>query len=117
MKKILIIAALATSIAAPIASTANAGIFDWFSKDSMYDLVRRDGLFYMPFSNVPYTGQIDEGYEHGSFKNGKQDGLWFSYYDNGQLMFKGKYKNGKREGRWVYYYRDGTVDNVQTATY
>ena len=32
-----------------------------------------------------------------------------SYYDNGQLNFKGDFKNGKMEGYWVLYDEEGTI--------
>ena len=40
-----------------------------------------------------------------------------SYYDNGQLRFKGSYKDGMEEGPWVGYNEDGTVWELMTGTY
>ena len=74
----------------------------------MDDLVYREGSSYKKFSEVPFTGKI-EGKSQGSFKNGKQEGAWVSYHDNGQLKYKGDYKNGVREGTWVWYQKDGSV--------
>ena len=54
------------------------------------DLVKRDGVYYKKFTDVPFTGKIT-GKTTGSFKNGKLDGSWVAYYDNGQLNFKGNY--------------------------
>ena len=45
----------------------------------------------------------------GNYKNGKKEGAWVSYWMNGQLYYKGNYKNGKDEGAWVSYNTDGTV--------
>ena len=72
------------------------------------DLVRRGGIFYKKFSNVPFTGTID-GKIQGSFKNGKRDGSWITYWDNGQLMYKGNWKNGLEEGSWVHYHPNGLL--------
>ena len=68
------------------------------------DLVERDGVYYKKFSDVPFSGKVTEIYK-GSIKNGKREGAWISYYDNGQLDFKGNYKNGKEEGEWIDYER------------
>ena len=35
--------------------------------------------------------------------DGKQDGYWESYWDNGELASKGSYVDGKKEGYWEYY--------------
>ena len=72
------------------------------------ELIKKDGLFYKKFTDVPFTGKIT-GNSQGSFKNGKRDGSWVWYHKNGQLSSKGDYKNGKKEGSWVYYKEDGTI--------
>ena len=41
---------------------------------TMDDLVQRDDLYYKKFTDVPFTGEIDEGLERGNFNNGKKDG-------------------------------------------
>ena len=61
------------------------------------DLVEREGIYYKKFSNVPFNGEI-EGKSQGEFQNGKRDGFWINYHDNGQLLSKGDYKNGNRDG-------------------
>ena len=82
----------------------------------MKDLVKREGLFYKKFTDVPFTGKV-EGEQQGKLKNGKKDGPWVFYWDNGQLNSKGTYKNGKEEGFWVGYNDDGTVNEKYTGTY
>ena len=52
------------------------------------DLVERDGLYYKKFTEVPFTGMVT-GDRQGSIKDGKWDGPYVSYYDNGQLDWKG----------------------------
>ena len=71
------------------------------------DLVKREGLYYKKFSDVPFTGKTT-GKVQGTFKNGKKDGPWFDYHKNGKLLSKGTYKDGKREGPWVDFHSDGT---------
>ena len=70
--------------------------------ETMDDLVKRDGLSYKKFTEVPFTGDIT-GKRKGSYKNGKEDGSWISYWDNGQLRSKGDYKNGMYDGSWIKY--------------
>ena len=57
-------------------------------------------------------GKIQE-----SFKDGKRDGPWVSYHDNGELSYKGTYKDEKPDGPWVFYKEDGTVRDDYTGTY
>ena len=104
------------------------------------DLVKTDGLFYKKFTDVPFTGKIT-GSEQGKIKNGKKEGPWVVYHDNGQLSrkgdfkngeeegplvvyyengrlsFKGNYKNGEKDGPWVYYHEDGTVNEELDGIY
>ena len=74
----------------------------------MGDLVARNGLWYKQFSDVPFTGKVT-GREQGSFKNGKADGTWVEYYNNGQVLYKYNYKNGKLEGAFVTYWKNGQL--------
>ena len=80
------------------------------------DLIERDGLKYQKFSEVPFTGKTS-GKEQGSYKNGKKEGAWVSYWKSGQLHTKGNYKNDKKDGVWVGYYYKGTVDKDWTGTF
>ena len=81
------------------------------------DLVYREGLYYQKFTDVPFTGEIDERLERGKFKNGQREGTWVSYHENGQLSYKGEYKNGSREGPWVYFNFDGSEDTLRSGVY
>ena len=72
------------------------------------DLVKRDGIFYNKFSDVPFSGKTT-GQLQGSFKNGMKDGSWIKYHKNGQLQYKGNYKNGKRESSWIDYWENGQL--------
>ena len=70
--------------------------------------VARDGLHYDKFSDVPFTGKV-KGKTQGSMKNGKREGYWVSYWNKGQLHYKGDYKYGKRDGSWVGYWDNGQL--------
>ena len=74
----------------------------------MDDFVKRNNLYYKKFTDVPFTGEIS-GKRNGKFKKGKKDGLWETYYENGQLLFKENYKNGKRDGLSEWYLLDGQL--------
>ena len=77
------------------------------------DLVERKGLYYKKFTDVPFSGKVTGGGQ-GEIKNGKREGPWVSYFDNGQLWDKGDYKNGEREGPWVSYFENGQLDSKGT---
>ena len=81
----------------------------WSAGISIGDLVKRDGLTYKKFTDVPFTGDVDEGLEQGSFNNGKREGHWVWYHANGQLKSKGEYKSGRQEGLWVRYHENGQL--------
>ena len=82
--------------------------------ETMKDLVVMDGLYYKKFTDVPFTGKVTGEYQ-GSFKDGKRDGPWVSYYYNGQLKWKGNYKDGKVDGPFVSYWDNGTVQSQGTS--
>ena len=73
------------------------------------DLVLRAGLYYKKFTAIPFTGEVDEGLERGSYKNGKREDSWESYYINGQLQYKGNLKNGELEGSSESYFENGQL--------
>tara|TARA_B100000768_G_C11181112_1_gene332974 strand:+ start:112 stop:522 length:411 start_codon:yes stop_codon:yes gene_type:complete len=75
---------------------------------SLNDLFEMKGIFYNKLTEVPFTGKID-GKTTGSFKNGKKDGFWLDYWENGQLQSKTNHKNGKLEGSWVSYHLNGQL--------
>jgi len=74
------------------------------------DLVERERLLYKKFSDVPFTGEVTGRYQ-GTFKDGKRDGPWVSYHDNGQLHWKGTYKDGEWDGPWVNYWDNGQLQS------
>ena len=78
---------------------------------SMDELFPRkyDGLYYQKFTDIPFTGEIDEGLERGLLKNGKKEGFWQTFYKDGKLDSKRNYKNGKRHGLSIYYYENGQI--------
>ena len=81
------------------------------------DLVEREGLFYKKFTDVPFTGEVEGKKHQGSVKDGKLDGPWVRYHDNGQLSAKGGYKDGLKDGPWVSYDASGSIRKDGTGTF
>jgi len=58
-------------------------------------------LCYLPNEKTPYTGWAKDMYDNGQvsglrqYKEGKGDGLWTSWYPNGQKKRESIYENGK----------------------
>jgi antitoxin component YwqK of YwqJK toxin-antitoxin module len=77
------------------------------------ELVLRDDKYYKKFSNESFTGKVN-GQEQGSLKNGKKDGSWIGYHENGQLFYEGDWKNGKKDGSWVYYTNNGLLSHKKS---
>ena len=65
----------------------------------MDDLVEREGIYYEKFTDVPFSGKVT-GKTTGRFVNGKFEGSFIGYYDNGQLKTRGNYVDGKSDGLW-----------------
>lgn len=52
------------------------------------------------------NGQLDR---KGNYKDGRPDGLFIGYYENGQRAFKVNYKNGREEGIYKWYDEQGQL--------
>ena len=86
---------------------ATAGI-SWGQAVDWEDLVKREGLYYLKISNVPFTGEVT-GLRQGSIADGKRSGPWVGYHYNGRLEYKGSFINGTKNGPWVSYWPDGQL--------
>ena len=72
-----------------------------------------DGLYLNPEDGQPYSGPVfgenmGKGMT-GSLRDGKWDGPFESYHDNGQLRRKGTYKDGVEDGPVEEYYVNGQL--------
>ena len=62
-------------------------------------LIDKDGLKYHPDTNEMYSGKVFKNRMggkkefEGSYKDGKKDGLWTWWYENGQKMTVRTYKD------------------------
>ena len=80
----------------------------WAETVDSNDLVQRQGLYYKKYSDAPFSGTAT-GRMQGTIKDGKQEGAWVIFYENGQLKSKGSLKNGKEEGAWVLFHSNGQL--------
>ena len=77
--------------------------------ETMDDLVERGGIYVQKFTGEPFTGEVKERTVNGKFKNGREDGPWVMYWNNGQVYFKGNFRNGEEDGFWISYYENGQL--------
>ena len=67
----------------------------------------REGLIYTK-SDQLFTGKLG-GKTIAKVVNGKIEGKYLEYYDNGQVRYDIFYKNNKEEGRYLEYYSNGNL--------
>jgi antitoxin component YwqK of YwqJK toxin-antitoxin module len=46
-------------------------------------------------------------WSEGEFKDGLDHGIRKAYYENGQKRFEGKYENGRKRGMWIFWDENG----------
>ena len=68
--------------------------------------------FNLKFNNEELNGMVYMSYDDkkvnlGEIKNGKKDGLWTYYYENGIKRVEGTYKDGKPDGIWTFWENNG----------
>lgn len=62
-----------------------------------------------------YTGKYEKRYDNGRLRiqgnmvNGKREGLWKYFYDNGMLWSKGYYQDDLQHGMSSVYFRSGIL--------
>jgi len=86
-------------------------------------LIDKDGLKYHPDTKELYSGKVFTNYIggktnlEGSYKDGKENGLWTEWYENGQKKKKETYKDGEEVGKWTYWYENGQKMKGETYRY
>ena len=78
------------------------------------DFEVKDGLIHLKNEVKPFSGKflcedvvVGVGLWKGSINNGKRDGKWTTWYENGQKRSKANWDNGKRDGKWTTWYDNG----------
>ena len=81
------------------------------NKDNKKSLVERDNFYYEVNSKVPFTGVGINARKVSKFQNGKLNGIRMSYYDTDKLKLyeKCNFKNGKAEGLYNCYHENGKL--------
>ena len=88
-------------------------------------IMRADGFYYLKSNDLPFTGIISgpyietinqyskqihvKYYTEGKVINGKREGIWLTYSDQGNLLFKTHYKKGSHNGVWESYHENGNI--------
>ncbi len=84
------------------------GIVSISKSETIDDLVEREALFYLKFTDTPFTGEL-EGMQQGKLSEGKKQGSWLEFWITGQLKSKGEYIDGKKTGPWLLFYTNGQL--------
>ncbi len=74
--------------------------------ENMSDLIWKNGIYYKKSTNSSFSGKIN-GNIKGLITNGKKEGTWVRYYNNGQLFSVSNYKKGRKNGAWITYNNEG----------
>lgn len=59
------------------------------------------------YSNGKYPKNIKV--EEGYYVNGRKEGEWTKFYNDGKIKFKGTYRNNRPEGSYTRYYSNGKI--------
>ncbi len=92
----------------------------WGEVVSSYDLVVRDGLHFKKFSNVPFSGIIEDYHSNGQLRytgkvtNGKENGIANSYRENGKRYSIINLKNGEQHGVSKWFNKCGYLELLET---
>ena len=84
-----------------------------FSSD---DLIQRNGLFYNKFSDELFSGTVEFRFGNGQLrsqgflKNGRPEGYWEDFNEDGTYFSKGNYKDGKPNGNFQFYHENGVLE-------
>ena len=84
------------------------GIVSISKSETIDDLVEREALFYLKFTDTLFSGEL-EGMQQGKISDGKKQGLWLEFWITGQLKSKGEYIDGKKTGPWLLFYTNGQL--------
>ena len=85
--------------------------------EGSYELIKKDDdVMYSQVVTIETDKYDVEFYENGQIQNfgslnkdGKKDGLWTDWYEDGQKKMEGTYKDGRLVGKRTDYNRDGSV--------
>ena len=81
------------------------------------DVQKRGDVFYLPNEEAGITATSICVYKYqdglyaskGKLKNGKLDGKWTAWYENGQIKRETNYKDAKPDGKATEWYENGQI--------
>uniref|UniRef100_UPI004047ECCB toxin-antitoxin system YwqK family antitoxin n=1 Tax=Polaribacter sp. TaxID=1920175 RepID=UPI004047ECCB len=114
-KKINLITLLNLSIIFLLSSCGQT--IDYDTEKEYIKIEYLDGPDILYYKGTPYTGifirYIDEEKKQlglkRTFQDGKENGPFEKYYENGQLSEKGTFKDGEKDGLFEFYDEDGEL--------
>ena len=79
---------------------------------SIDNIIEREGIYYKKFTEEIVNGFVFEEIEGtkvklGRMKNGKKDGKWIDWYENGQKKKEVSWKDGNYDGKRTEWYENG----------
>ena len=85
-------------------------------------IVEQSGVYKKKFSDEIVNGKVflmygDMKVSLGKMKNGKKDGKWKYWRENGLKWEEGIYKDGKEDGLWTTWYVNGQKEREATFKY
>ena len=89
----------------------NGPYFEWYSNGKN----KKQG-HYLDEKQI-ILKEWNENGEEVYWKDGKREGLWKRYYENGQLSSEVNFKDGKRAGLWKEYDENGQLNEEVNFKY
>ena len=74
------------------------------------------GTYFDGMKAGKWIEQIGDMRTQGEYRNDKQVGEWVSYYDNGNMAFRGTFNAGYPDGQHCFYYENGKLRELQNYT-
>ena len=95
-----------------------------FSSDTFCEespkVITRDGLFYLPNQEEPYSGENicvyksnGQCWSQGEIIKGLKKGNWKYWYENGQKRGEGSWKDGKQDDKWTWWHDNGQKESEE----
>jgi antitoxin component YwqK of YwqJK toxin-antitoxin module len=93
------------------------GFYAGEKKDSLWKYYKNDFLVQTEnYNQAVLHGEMKAYYPNGQvydlrqMENGKENGVWEKFYQNGEPMLKGVVKDDKLEGSFLRYFPDGSIE-------
>lgn len=87
-------------------------------KMNFQQLEERNGVFFLPDEDKPFTGEIVSYFNgftqfEGKLENGIRSGIWTYFFPKGQKMMQGSYKFGQKDGKWITWKENGQQEKLE----